>query len=91
MVMVSVIMFRFAHFNRFGGFVLVVSVVSLIWFWSFRLSGFISLFCVLVPAVNSYPVPILHFDYLSKIRGGPQGWSMDPGPCFVYVLSARRT
>ena len=44
------------------------------------------------------PWPLVNFhinrgDFLLKIRGGPwggpwtgsMGWSMDPGPCFVYV------
>ena len=45
-----------------------------------------SVFFIRWPPVNFH---INRGDFLLKIRGGPgtgsMGWSMDPGPCFVYV------
>ena len=41
-----------------------------------------SVFFIPWPPVNFH---LNRGDFLLKIRGGPWTWSMDPGPCFVYV------
>ena len=55
--LVLVILFRFARFGCFGGFVSVALLVlfqSFRWFRSFCFAGFVSLFRVLVHAVRAH-------------------------------------